>query len=681
MPPENQPGAPRKRFAIALSYPGEKRPFVEQVAAKLRAQLGSRLFYDKDHEAELARPNLDIYLQGIYHDDSELIAVFLCADYERKDWCGLEWRVVRDLIKRRQASAIMPLRFDETEIPGLFSTDGYVWLPERTPEQVAQLILQRIQIKLARDLANVKSNIENLNVAGRSEPGARTLAAATFGVEELFALTICSKLNSAVRMQAARSLAASLHERTQLDGEALLRAGRFLVEHRLLTADEEPHCELTAERQAVFTEGEDELWAAIEELPADSPRIRTAPGPFLERAQERAEDWYEYFNALKNGLKPHSRPEDIQTLCSIEVEGKGAAIAPQYLVAGLMSHFHDDWAPVIRGYTDVGAKAGMLERLKASQWICWLVWGPSIPLCKCEHWQPTLAYQFGYGDENNSLPVYFVGDAEPMLKLLRTAGQGDRRAIQVRKIVGNLAWAPFVFSAQSPFAQAQARLTASPPSSSSGANEHAANGLLLKLDQAKPRDAHPKEPAYFTSYVWLMFWVTRPGQQGAMPLQRLDGEALPMPTMDVRNNRDLSRAARLWEDLLPVFVHANIFDAMVLRLQKGMLIENSLHLLRRAWESENQGIEFHLVCASDYSGCGNPVEFPAPQGESLTELLRARLAELRDDDSELAKSIWLPDENESIETRAPQFRAFFSACHLPEMIDGYYEFLKDKASE
>src|SRR5688572_10982218 len=112
MPLQSEPSVQQKRFSIALSYPGEKRPFVAQVAAQLRSQLGSRLFYDKDYEAELARPNLDIYLQGIYHDDSELIAVFLCADYERKDWCGLEWRVVRDLIKRRQASAIMPLRFD-----------------------------------------------------------------------------------------------------------------------------------------------------------------------------------------------------------------------------------------------------------------------------------------------------------------------------------------------------------------------------------------------------------------------------------------------------------------------------------------------------------------------------------------------------------------------------------------
>lgn len=137
----------QKRFKIALSFPGEHRIFVEQVAARLADQIGhDRVLYDRYYEAEFARPDLDTYLQRLYHDESELIAVFLCADYERKEWCGLEWRAIRDLIKKRQASTVMPLRFDNTEIPGLFSTDGYVWIDSRSPQEIADLILQRIGI-------------------------------------------------------------------------------------------------------------------------------------------------------------------------------------------------------------------------------------------------------------------------------------------------------------------------------------------------------------------------------------------------------------------------------------------------------------------------------------------------------------------------------------------------------
>jgi tetratricopeptide (TPR) repeat protein len=139
--------APPKRFRVALSFPGEHRPFVEAVADRLSAHLGRQgVLYDKYYEAEFARPDLDTYLQRLYHDESELIAVFLCADYECKEWCGLEWRAIRDLIKKRRTADVMPLRFDDTEIPGLFSTDGYVWISERPPEEVADLILARLEL-------------------------------------------------------------------------------------------------------------------------------------------------------------------------------------------------------------------------------------------------------------------------------------------------------------------------------------------------------------------------------------------------------------------------------------------------------------------------------------------------------------------------------------------------------
>src|SRR4051794_25633831 len=106
-----------KRFRIALSFPGEKRPFVEKVADFLGQALGwGKVLYDNWYEGEFARPNLDIYLQKLYHDQSELIAVFLCAEYEKKEWCGLEARAIRDLIKSRQDDALMLLRFDDADV-------------------------------------------------------------------------------------------------------------------------------------------------------------------------------------------------------------------------------------------------------------------------------------------------------------------------------------------------------------------------------------------------------------------------------------------------------------------------------------------------------------------------------------------------------------------------------------
>lgn len=136
-----------KRFHVALSFPGEHRAFIKDVADSLAAKIGKEhVFYDKYYEAELARPDLDTYLQALYHDDSELIVPFLCKKYDEKEWCKLEWRSVRDLLKKKQAETIMPFRFDETHIPGLFSIDGYIDANGRTPAEIADLILQRLDI-------------------------------------------------------------------------------------------------------------------------------------------------------------------------------------------------------------------------------------------------------------------------------------------------------------------------------------------------------------------------------------------------------------------------------------------------------------------------------------------------------------------------------------------------------
>jgi len=136
-----------KRFLVALSFPGERRNFVSQVAYCLEIEIGrERTLYDRFFEAEFARPNLDTYLQNLYHNESELVVVFLGRDYERKEWPGLEWRAVRDLLKKRKDSSIMPIRLDDGDVTGSFSIDGYVDAAGRGPDEIAGLILDRLHI-------------------------------------------------------------------------------------------------------------------------------------------------------------------------------------------------------------------------------------------------------------------------------------------------------------------------------------------------------------------------------------------------------------------------------------------------------------------------------------------------------------------------------------------------------
>jgi tetratricopeptide (TPR) repeat protein len=135
----------KRRFRVALSFPGEHRPRVESIATALTAHLGhDQILYDKWHAAEFARPNLDVYLSKLYHDESELIAIFLCQEYNAKEWCGLEWRACRDLLKAKQDARLMFLRLDDADMPGLYSIDGYLPIRDMSDAQVAAAILQRL---------------------------------------------------------------------------------------------------------------------------------------------------------------------------------------------------------------------------------------------------------------------------------------------------------------------------------------------------------------------------------------------------------------------------------------------------------------------------------------------------------------------------------------------------------
>jgi len=140
-----------KRFAVALSFPGEVRDYVSQVAAGLaRALGGGAVFYDRNFKSELARPNLDIYLQRIYHDESQLLVVFLSGDYQNKEWCGLEWRAIRDLIKKRRSDEVMFFRTDDAQVDGSYSIDGHIDTRDCQPDEAVRLILERLKFNRSK---------------------------------------------------------------------------------------------------------------------------------------------------------------------------------------------------------------------------------------------------------------------------------------------------------------------------------------------------------------------------------------------------------------------------------------------------------------------------------------------------------------------------------------------------
>ena len=133
------------KFDVAFSFPGEIREYVESIASELERLLGpNTYFYDNNYKAQLARPRLDILLQNIYMNRSKLIVVFLCQKYDEKEWCGVEFRAILEIIKQKHDNKIMFVKMDDGKVEGVFSTDGYVDGRKYAPDEIAYFIKERV---------------------------------------------------------------------------------------------------------------------------------------------------------------------------------------------------------------------------------------------------------------------------------------------------------------------------------------------------------------------------------------------------------------------------------------------------------------------------------------------------------------------------------------------------------
>jgi hypothetical protein len=133
-----------KRYEIALSFAGEDRSFVDQIARALRAQ-GVSVFYDAFEEVNLFGKDLAAHFGGIYKDHANYCAMFISEYYVRKAWPQLERQhaQARALVERREY--ILPIRLDGAEVPGLSPTIGYIDARSRTSEAIASILFQKIR--------------------------------------------------------------------------------------------------------------------------------------------------------------------------------------------------------------------------------------------------------------------------------------------------------------------------------------------------------------------------------------------------------------------------------------------------------------------------------------------------------------------------------------------------------
>jgi len=130
-------------YDLALSFAGEDRAVVDELAATLTDEQ-VRVFYDDYEKADLWGKDLYQHLQAVYRDKARYCIVFVSEAYARKLWTRHELKQAQARAFRESSEYILPVRLDDTEIPGLNATVGYIDLRHHSISELNDVILQKL---------------------------------------------------------------------------------------------------------------------------------------------------------------------------------------------------------------------------------------------------------------------------------------------------------------------------------------------------------------------------------------------------------------------------------------------------------------------------------------------------------------------------------------------------------
>lgn len=131
-------------YDVAVSFAGEDRAMAERFSELLRAE-GFSVFYDAWNKADLWGRNLYSHLADVYSKKARFCVMFLSASYAAKAWTRHEMDAAQTRAFRENEAYILPVRIDDTAIPGIGETVGYLDLRKETIEDVARIAVEKIK--------------------------------------------------------------------------------------------------------------------------------------------------------------------------------------------------------------------------------------------------------------------------------------------------------------------------------------------------------------------------------------------------------------------------------------------------------------------------------------------------------------------------------------------------------
>ena len=105
------------------------------------------MFYDNFETVRLWGKHLPEELQRVYEHGASMVVMFISAEYVKKAWPRHERRAMLSRAVRESNEYVLPVRFDDTEVPGLPDGVFYLKAADYSPAQLAAMIAEKLGIK------------------------------------------------------------------------------------------------------------------------------------------------------------------------------------------------------------------------------------------------------------------------------------------------------------------------------------------------------------------------------------------------------------------------------------------------------------------------------------------------------------------------------------------------------
>lgn len=144
-------------FDVAITFAGEDRQIALQLFELLRAR-GVSVFYDSNEQANLWGKDLYEYLTDVYSKKAQFCLMLISKYYPVKSWTQVERRSAFARAFRQPDEYILPVRLDDTEVPGIPPTIGYLDLRRLSAESIADQVVIKLKVVSPETLTNLQTS-------------------------------------------------------------------------------------------------------------------------------------------------------------------------------------------------------------------------------------------------------------------------------------------------------------------------------------------------------------------------------------------------------------------------------------------------------------------------------------------------------------------------------------------